>query len=226
MLSTYLAVPFPRNESVSLLKRQTCILHGHHKYCDRFKNALYVFRDGRDVMVSAYYYFLVPNERNAEWAIEHKRALKKKLAIEDVSDVQGNLPKLIRHLFTTYSRGMFRFSWSEFVDSVVGRDAHIIKYEDLLDDRANTLAGGLRTITGEEPDMEKVRKVCDEFSFENQAGRKPGVENTSSFLRKGVAGDWKNKFTRAAAEVFHSYAGKQLIAAGYEKNDKWVQSCS
>jgi len=30
-------------------------------------------------------------------------------------------------------------------------------------------------------------------------------------LRKGISGDWKNKFSREAKQIFNEYAGKELI---------------
>jgi hypothetical protein len=43
-------------------------------------------------------------------------------------------------------------------------------------------------------------------------------------LRKGIAGDWKNNFSEEAKQVFHAYAGSELIKMGYEKDDSWVKS--
>ena len=54
-------------------------------------------------------------------------------------------------------------------------------------------------------------------------GRRPGEEARGEFARKGVSGDWENHFTRAAAEVFDSYAGNALVELGYEQNSSWVE---
>ena len=48
------------------------------------------------------------------------------------------------------------------------------------------------------------------------AKRNPGEENKHSFLRKGVAGDWKNHFSKEARQVFNKFAGRELIKLGYE----------
>ncbi len=58
----------------------------------------------------------------------------------------------------------------------------------------------------------------DKYSFSKQSKRKQGVEDPKSFLRKGIAGDWKNKFTKKSAKIFDYYAGDILISLGYEKD--------
>ena len=66
-----------------------------------------------------------------------------------------------------------------------------------------------------------IKRVVDNYSFENQTRRKPGEENINSFLRKGVSGDWKNHFNSQAKEVFKYHAGDLLIKLGYEKDKNW-----
>jgi hypothetical protein len=68
--------------------------------------------------------------------------------------------------------------------------------------------------------------VVDEFSFERQAGRPSGQEDRTSFLRKGVVGDWRNQFSQEAREVFDRYAGEELILLGYEKDRQWARGAA
>lgn len=219
MLSAYLDVPFPRNKDVTVIRRQPSILHGHHLYSKHFKNAVYVLRDGRDVMVSAYFHMLFQNDRNPPWAIDRIRA---ELAFSDYDDVEGNLPQFIEYMFTKFSSGLFHFSWADFVYSVGGKNANCIRYEDLLEDTPGTFAAALARLNGREPEMERVREIAERFSFRQQTKRNAGEEDTTSFLRKGIAGDWLNKFTSEARQAFDKYAGEALLVAGYEKNRDWV----
>ncbi len=79
-------------------------------------------------------------------------------------------------------------------------------------------------LTGAEPDMHRVREVLEATSFEKRTGRKRGQQDLSwPSLRKGVAGDWKNLFTREAAELFDRYAGETLVEDGYEPDRSWVE---
>ena len=86
------------------------------------------------------------------------------------------------------------------------------------------LAQAIKKVTGVEPDENRLQKIAEKFSFENVAKRKPGVENKHSFLRKGIAGDWKNHFTYESKTLFHKFAGNEIIKLGYESDDSWVYS--
>lgn len=220
MLASYLQVPFPRNERVSLLRQPPSLLHGHHLFNRRFRNVVYVLRDGRDALVSAYYQFLHGNE---SWAVDLLRA---KLRFSDYDDVRRNLPAFIEYMFTTYARGHFHFSWSEYVDSVLDHPVNLVRYEDLLEDPVTAMAEVIRRLCDGDPDMDVLSRICDQYSFERQANRKPGDEDTGSFLRKGIAGDWRNKFNREACEVFDQFTGNALIKAGYESDRSWVERIS
>ena len=56
------------------------------------------------------------------------------------------------------------------------------------------------------------------------SGRKAGVHNEKSFLRKGIVGDWKNHFSYQSREKFNDYAGSSLLELGYEPDNTWVSS--
>jgi len=59
-------------------------------------------------------------------------------------------------------------------------------------------------------------------SFEKLSrGRERGQEDPSSFYRKGVAGDWKNHFSKEDRRVFKEEAGELLIRLGYEDDLDW-----
>jgi len=221
MVAAYFEVPFPRNRRPPLLKWQTCVLHGHHLYCRRFKNVFCLFRDGRDVMTSGYYHLLFHNDRNTAQAVQRTR---RELPLDDYEDVRTNMPAFIEYMFTKRARGMFRFSWSEFVLSWIDKNANVVTYEDLLRDAPGTLGQAIEKVTATEPDMDRLREIARQFSFENLAKRKQGEEDRRSFMRKGIAGDWKNKFTKQACEVFERYAGEALIRAGYEEDNSWIDT--
>ena len=218
MMAEALQIPFPRNASLGLGIFRTSILHGHHLYSPRFHNVTYVVRDGRDVVTSAYYHMLFHNERNpAAMVNEHRR----RFPCKDYDDVTSNLPAFIEYLFTEHSQRRFHFSWSQFVRALPVSGVMIVKYEDLLEDTAAVLANALQQVAHTSIDDAKLQGIVERFSFKNQAKRDPGDEDQKSFLRKGVAGDWKNKFTSKACEVFKQFAGEELISMGYESDLNW-----
>jgi Sulfotransferase domain len=64
--------------------------------------------------------------------------------------------------------------------------------------------------------------MVEENSFEQlTGGRQRGTEDSNSFFRKGMAGDWKHYFTKDDKQVFKQEAGELLIRLGYEKDLSW-----
>src|SRR3546814_13139424 len=57
-------------------------------------------------------------------------------------------------------------------------------------------------------------------------GRQPGEADPQSFLRKGIAGDWKNHFDAECNRLYCDVAGESLSAAGYEDRTSGVQGTS
>ncbi|WP_041328070.1 sulfotransferase domain-containing protein [Rubrobacter xylanophilus] len=214
MLGRALGVPFPRNRFPAL---RPSIMHGHYLRPWGIKNVVVVWRDGRDVMVSWYHQQLIPHGLN-ELQVERSR---RELPLDDYGDVRRNLPAFIEYAFTRPHDPAF--SWSEFVRRWRDRkDAVHVRYEDLLRDTPGELRRVFRELTGERLSAERASAIAEEFSFERQARRRPGQEDRGSFLRKGVAGDWRNYFGPEARRVFDRYAGEELILLGYERDRSWV----
>jgi hypothetical protein len=210
------------------------LLHGHYPASSDFRRLARVFwmvRDGRDVMVSLYHHYLLWNEKNRRWPAEilyHRR----KLRFDDYEDVRANLPAFMEFSFTHTPSRFVKFThpgnWSSFNRSWLEQrylpEGQIVKtsFETLLADTSAELTRILTEATGVAPHSERVEAVVRKYSFDRQAGRARGEENTGSFLRKGVAGDWKNYFNREAAEVFDRHAGDVLVRLGYEPDRSWV----
>ena len=214
MLSAALNVPFPRNK-LPVLGSQ--ILHGHYMPNGRPENTYVVVRDGRDVMVSYYYHCFFENEHFNGGLVERTRRI---LDIKTPENIEENLPRFIESLFT---RKLFpKFTWSEFVTSWIEIDGYVLKYEDLLADAPGVLQSAIKSVAGIDVPSQVLEDISERYSFQNMSKRKPGVENTNSFMRKGIAGDWKNSFSNESRSVFDHYAGKELIKLRYEKDRSWV----
>lgn len=181
------------------------------------RRSLYVMRDGRDVMVSRYYETIhrePADKRAAERFIGHEMTDE---------NVREHLPKFIEFM-SSYQRGCADYKthlgyWLE-------HEFVTVRYEDLLADAFGELRRALRELTGVEPDAPRLERAVKKNSFEEKAKRSRGDESKGNFLRKGVAGDWRNYFTPEAARVFDAYAGDLLIELGYERDHGWVDSLS
>jgi|WetSurMetagenome_2_1015567.scaffolds.fasta_scaffold24439_2 hypothetical protein len=216
MLGSALGLPFPRNTWPRL---GPSILHGH--YLDPFgmKRVVVMWRDGRDVMVSWYYHNLFANERESQRLVKR---VQRVLHFEELANIRANLPSFLEYAFT--EQVYPRFTWVEFTRVWCGRKGIVhARYEDLRRGTAGELQRVVRDLTGDSLPWARAVSVAKEFSFERQSGRKPGQENSWSFMRKGIVGDWKNAFTQEAKEIFHRYAGDALVRLGYEKDDSWVR---
>jgi len=223
LTADYLGLPFPRYSLLPI--GCPAVVHGHEVVRANYPRGLYVVRDGRDVMVSAYFYYArsIPEGDNPSLARWQQRRCP---GLRNKEDVRANLPTFIEaemksprstrrnwpaHLRSFREAAHPRFAW--------------IRYEDLLSDGARALSEAMGVITGEEPDLERASAAVERFSFARQAGRRAGQENVDSFLRKGTAGDWVNYFSRESAEVFDRHCGEELIGAGYEQDRLWIERC-
>ena len=217
MLADSLGVPFYRNTTSQPFV--SCVMSGHHLYDARYQNVTAMFRDGRDIMVSAYYYFLFKNDINASFGVKRHRSY---CDFADYDDIRTNLPQFIDYMFTDYAKSRRHFSWADFVDSWLDQIDYFVTYRQLRTEPIETLQNSVERLTGRRPDREFISDVVEKYSFKKQAGRSEGSENKHSFVRKGIVGDWRNQFSREACEVFAKHAGRHLVRLGFEKNDDWV----
>lgn len=230
LVSNYLKIPFPRNKFPTVKR---AMFHSH--YLPKFligknKKIIYLVRDGRDVLVSLYYHQLLWNEKNK---LSPKDVLyhRSKVPFDDYENVKKNMGAFIRYTFEdkpsklqhfTYMGNWYDYNRTWLKKTHNSKNIYLVKYEDLLTAPHGTLHSMFRDFF----DMQKIDElllndVVFKFSFENQTKRKKGQENKSSFLRKGIQGDWKNYFGDEDKELFKKYTKTLLIDLGYEKDSNW-----
>jgi Sulfotransferase domain len=221
IVASYLQLPFPK---LSLLPVGfPAVVHGHELVDNKYPYCVYVMRDGRDVMASLYYHIQrVVLKGVRRWLPKNQLSIY--LEGTDQEAVRRNFP---RFLETQIPRTLgCHHSWAEHVTSFTELEhPHLacLKYEDLLTDGAHVLAREMAKLDGKPPNVDRAAFIMEDFSFSRSSGRQPSKEDKSSFLRKGIAGDWKNHFTREAAEIFDHYCGDALIATGYEPDRSWME---
>jgi hypothetical protein len=91
-----------------------------------------------------------------------------------------------------------------------------VRYEDLLD-QPETEASRLFAHLGVSTDAAMVEGAVASASFEKlSGGRERGVEDASSFFRKGIAGDWKEHLEPELLKVIDKSCGALMATYGYE----------
>lgn len=218
MIAAAAGYRFPRN-----LLSPNCwnaVLLGHHTYSPLYSNVFVIFRDGRDVMVSAYHHFLFENEWNDPRAVV---AARRDIGCRDSDEPYARFDQFVEWMFTGYCRRVTRFSWAEFARSWIDRDVPKVYYEDMLVKPVDELQR-LCLALGVESNRARLEAIVEENSFKAQSIQSQVQGGVASFARKGISGDWKNVFNGSSAEVFHHFAGPELIALGYEKDGSWTGS--
>ncbi|MGB3681471.1 MAG: sulfotransferase [Rubrobacteraceae bacterium] len=125
------------------------------------------------------------------------------------------LVRLVRGWNRTVGKGL------EDGPKLFGEQCVQTRYESLLES-PHTELPRLLDFLEVDNDRRIVGRMVEENSFEKMSGgRQRGAEDWSSFLRKGIAGDWKNYFTDRDKQVFKREAGGLLVRLGYEKDNDW-----
>jgi hypothetical protein len=217
LMSSYLDLPYPRHYRLPIA--MPSILQSHWMPYPDMPKAIYVVRDGRDVLVSRYFY-----EVHWSLAAGNQRATecRKRLAAivgpdADLSDVRSNLPRFISAELSHPT--LAKVSWHRHVNAWLSAPPErvaTVRYEDLIVNVEDTLAPAFEQLTGVPTDREYLRLAASRFEFNRMAGQRTGGVSLGPYMRKGVSGDWRNHFSEEASRVFDEQAGETLRRLGYE----------
>jgi hypothetical protein len=185
---------------------------------------VHIVRDGRDVAVSSVYH---------QWNNATDQGGRRKLSREKVEkrEAYRKDPETFgasgESIFAGGHVAEIARSWSKSVSTamedaaLLGDNYCQVRYEDLLAEPVGEVMRLLEFL-GADSDEEVARRCVEAASFEQlSGGRTQGEEASSSFYRKGIAGDWKNHFTEEDRRVFKEEAGELLIRLGYEDDLDW-----
>lgn len=226
LMSSYLGVPYPQNYALPVAMKS--VVHAHWRYDERLPKTVYIYRDGRDVMVSLYFHQMksMADDRHPRSAQKLRRRYADLLGpSHDLTDVRANLPRFME---AEFERPAFmKDTWPQHIHDWMGTprpNVFPVKYEDLKLDTATAFADVMTRMEGAPADERRIQYAVARNDFALVSGREPGSEDQTAELRKGIVGDWRNHFTREAAEVFERYAGKELLLLGYETSADWVST--
>jgi hypothetical protein len=156
-------------------------------------------RDPRDQMISAYWYI---RRQPVHWDHEKATAL--------------SLREYITHKLESGEHEREELNWLR--DWLRRKDdlAHLVRYEDLLDGPKAVMAEVFRH-AGIDVAPDTVCRIVEAHRFENKTGRERGAEDTDSFARKGVSGEWRDVFTEEQRRLYVDLGEDVIDALGYPK---------
>lgn len=174
------------------------IISTHSWYRKNISRAVYLIRDGRDVLVSLYHYYITRAKKDLSFPV----------------------------FINEYFAGRYGQRWNKNVASwlvdgkkEMGDNLLILHYEGLKKDTFHTLqktARFLNISTSEDlinkaiekADLERMRKI--------EIQRRGPIGNlNASFYRGGKSGEWIDYFTPQIEKAFYEEEGEVLKLAGY-----------
>jgi hypothetical protein len=188
---------------------------------------IHIIRDGRDVAVSQLHQMwnrAVTPEEEGWYHIAPEEVDKRDRYWKDP---QGFLDSG-EGIFTEERLRQAAEGWKSDVEAaqqdgpvLLGDNYAEVRYEKMLE-RPEEELGRLLRFLGASADKDTVAQCVEATRFEKRSGgREKGEEDSRTFLRKGIAGDWKNVFTERDKAIFKEVAGDLLIELGYEENKAW-----
>jgi hypothetical protein len=198
------------------------VVHGHDKFTQdlweilRTKNikVIHMMRDPRDQTVSRMFH--VRRDPTHIWHDRLRKLSEDEALLACIEGRDGGLPGTLSMIKLTQS-------WLREGDKSI-----CVRYENL---RSNPFEEFQRVLgyLGIDVNLVLVQAIIEHNRFERlsvgrkvwKVARKPGQEDTSSHVRKGVIGDWRNHFREHHNRRYKELAGDALIELGYEKDLNW-----
>ena len=181
-----------------LLRIDTSVRHFHEGVVEDFsprQKIVFVYRDIRDAIVSAYHYIrndMHPGTMTCTPDAFAKLSKEEALEQHIILYMKYRMPAMVYWL------------------NVDAQNLAKIRYEDMLTDRE----GNIRAVIdkfGMRLSEESILSVVEQTSFRAMSGRREGTEDVRSHQRKGVAGDWVNHFTERHVRIFRAMGGEDLL---------------
>jgi hypothetical protein len=149
---------------------------------------IHAVRDGRDVVVSKYFYesdFCVKNGIYSSFDVPWNEYVQK-TALE----------------------------WNNYISVWLNTDSPWFRYEDLLQDTYKSVSKILHALHRPVAE-EHITAAIDTNIPEKMRQTLSKTFSHNTFVRKAVAGDWKNYFTPEDIATFDNLAGNAMYLLGY-----------
>jgi alcohol sulfotransferase len=162
-----------------------------------------LYRDLRDVAVSHFFYV-----RQTPWHPEYP--VYAKLSLPE------GLGVFAKRTLLSYANWVR--SWHKNRDPNMSL---VLRYEQMLADPTAAMTNVANHFQLDSSPG-TIHNIVERHSFQRlSGGRRQGEQNTDSFFRKGIAGDWKNHFTPGLKETYKRCIGNFLVEFEYEQDLSW-----
>jgi len=184
--------------SSSYVLTESCVIKSHEMPDSKLHNFeahfIHMIRDGRDVIVSKYFY-------------EKDFCVKNKIIKEFKYTLEEYIEKTSRE-------------WAEYISAWEGHNVITCSYENLLRDTVDELKEVFSRLNISVTD-DALKAAVDANTKEKFRKSLDKAFKHNTFVRKGIAGDWKNHFNEKQKAIFKLHAGELLIKLGYETDMNW-----
>ena len=206
------------------------------------KRIAYIYRDFRDVAVSAYFYFNNCNEADMQlsdffsllargpWSLFNYHRNRKKMVSYIENLCRGNL-EWFREFTGTWSQHINE--WRDMMTQRSDVRFIFVSYEELLDDTASTLLQIIQQLALPEPSAARLHCAIERQSLQalkrhfqeipSRANIPFTKEFNLKFLRKGKSGDWRNFLSSQMGQIIQKHQGEMLFDLGYETDPTWYE---
>ena len=155
-------------------------------------------RDPRDKLISQYWYIRTrPN--HWEYGIASKKTLREYITYKLESGEYDQSIEWIR-------------MW---IKNRAPAKSIIVKYEDVLDHTYLAMRTAV-DFMGLQCSDSDIQKIVEANTFERYSGRERGREDTNSFFRKAIYGEWKQVFSVSQKKRFANIGEDVIQFFGYE----------
>jgi hypothetical protein len=186
---------------------------------------IHIVRDGRDVAVSAMHHWwrLAKDRENGVFELTPGEVGIR----DDYAEDRERFLASGRSVFTEERLAQLARRW-DYRTGKASSDGNVlyggsyleIRYEDLVLDTP-AVFGRVLGFLGANTNERVIERCLRSSSFERASSRSQGEEDSGSFFRKGIVGDWRDVFTKRDREIYKELAGDRLVEFGYEKSFDW-----
>ena len=213
MLSDYNNIPVLESWNRNVPSVERSIFHLHRFMAGGLPQGrtIYMYRDGRDTLVSLFMK-IAKTPNMARW---RERFRKETGLIMDAEKIIEQLPVYIEWHFT--KKQPASINWRDHIDRSLHYGYKSISFEELKRSPSDGLKKVLLSLECLQIDVDRVNASVVKNDIVNKRN-----EDNSYQVRNGRTGEWCKYFTKEAADCFQHHAGDQLVALGYEIDSSWT----